>query len=238
MLYIFFVMLIAKNTPAQSINEPQQGMLIPYPVHTQEIRTEMKNGEPWFAAIDVCKILEIQNHRDALSRLDDDEKGVVTTDTLGGRQELNFVSESGLYNLIFQSRKPEAKKFRKWVTAELLPQLRKRGSYTMPGSKQGNLFATESLAELYAYARKVQHEGAVWVSLADVNTLTGASSNSGTTRKAQRFAAMGKAQKLGNGSPQRWYIREDALSEWTQVGRAITLRQKFNEFLNQGGASC
>lgn len=91
------------------------------------------DGEPWFVAADVARVLDIKNSRDAVADLDDDEKGVATTDTLGGRQEMRIINESGLYNLIFRSRKPEAKKFRKWVTAEVLPSIRKTGAYVDPG---------------------------------------------------------------------------------------------------------
>lgn len=94
------------------------------------------DGEPWFVAKDVCVALGIEKYRDALGRLDDDEKGCpVTVDTLGGPQKMSAVNESGLYNLIFQSRKPEAKKFRKWVTSEVLPSIRKTGSYVAPARK-------------------------------------------------------------------------------------------------------
>lgn len=95
------------------------------------VRVVEKESEPWFVAADVCRILDIKNSRDAVADLDDDEKGVANTDTLGGKQEMRVINESGLYNLIFRSRKPEAKKFRKWVTAEVLPSIRKTGSYDL-----------------------------------------------------------------------------------------------------------
>lgn len=95
-----------------------------------EIRMKTKAGEPWFCAKDVCEVLSIKNHRDAISVLDEDEKGVGKVYTLGGYQELNFVNESGLYTLIMRSNKPEARKFRKWVTSEVLPAIRKYGFYT------------------------------------------------------------------------------------------------------------
>lgn len=94
-----------------------------------EIRTIKQGDEILFIAVDVCKALEIKNTRDAISRLDDDEKGIVLTDTLGGRQTLNVVNEYGLYNLVLSSRKPEAKAFKRWVTHEVLPAIRKTGSY-------------------------------------------------------------------------------------------------------------
>lgn len=94
-----------------------------------EIRTKIIDNEPWFVAKDICNILEIVKSRDVVSRLEDDEKGVYTIDTLGGKQETWFINESGLYNLIFTSRKPEAKQFKKWITSEVIPSIRKTGMY-------------------------------------------------------------------------------------------------------------
>lgn len=97
-----------------------------------QLRTVMIDGEPWFAAIDICAALGIDNNRNATARLDDDEKGVHSMDTPSGPQEITIVNESGLYSLILGSRKPEAKKFKKWVTAEVLPAIRRTGRYVAP----------------------------------------------------------------------------------------------------------
>jgi prophage antirepressor-like protein len=94
-----------------------------------EVRTVWRDGASWFVAVDVCRILDLDNSRQALSRLDDDEKGVISNDTLGGPQRTAIVSESGLYALVLSSRKPAARKFRKWVTSEVLPALRRDGAY-------------------------------------------------------------------------------------------------------------
>lgn len=98
-----------------------------------QVRTILRNGEPWFVVKDICDILEIANARDAVSTLDEDERGSVGitdgTSPLGGNPNVNIISESGLYALIFKSRKPEAKAFRKWVTSEVLPTIRKTGRY-------------------------------------------------------------------------------------------------------------
>lgn len=94
------------------------------------VRTVTIDDEPWFVAVDVCRVLGIKQATRAVENLDDDEKGVSNTHTLGGNQDLSIVSESGLYALIFRSRKPVAKKFRKWVTSEVLPSIRKTGSFT------------------------------------------------------------------------------------------------------------
>ena len=97
----------------------------------QTVRVMDQGGSPWFVAQDVCSCLEIGNHSQAVSRLDEDEKGVTISDTLGGAQEVSIISESGLYALIFKSRKPAAKRFRKWVTADVLPTLRRTGRYDL-----------------------------------------------------------------------------------------------------------
>ena len=97
--------------------------------NTHEVRTVNKDGDVWFIAKDVCDILELSNSRMAIQELDDDEKGVSTIYTLGGNQEMNIISEAGVYALIFKSRKPEAKQFNRWVRHELLPQVVRTGSY-------------------------------------------------------------------------------------------------------------
>lgn len=101
----------------------------------QSIRTIAINNEPWFIAKDLCDAINISNYRDAIERLDEDEKGVALTDTLGGKQEMSVVSESGMYTLILRCRDAVKKgsvphRFRKWVTAEVLPQIRKTGRYS------------------------------------------------------------------------------------------------------------
>jgi prophage antirepressor-like protein len=103
--------------------------LINFTYGDKSVRTITKDGEPWFVLKDVCMALEIEKHRDTASRLDDDERGSVVVDTHGGNQEMIAVSESGLYNVILLSRKPEAKAFKRWVTHEVLPDIRKHGIY-------------------------------------------------------------------------------------------------------------
>ena len=95
-----------------------------------EVRTIERDGEPWWVLKDVCAVLEIKNHKDAATRLEDDEKGVASIDTLGGTQNMTIINESGLYSVILRSDKPQAKPFRKWVTAEVLPSIRKNGCYS------------------------------------------------------------------------------------------------------------
>lgn len=102
-----------------------------------EVRTAVVNDEPMFCLIDICKALEIKNATDVAKRLDEDE---LTRLNLGSRAgETNFITESGLYAVILRSDKPNAKKFRKWVTAEVLPSIRKTGSYGMPKTTGGQI---------------------------------------------------------------------------------------------------
>ena len=97
-----------------------------------EVRTVKKGSDILWILKDVCGILGIEKYRDAATRLDDDEREPVLVDTLGGRQEMIAVTESGLYSIILLSRKPEAKKFKRWVTHEVLPTIRKHGAYVTP----------------------------------------------------------------------------------------------------------
>ena len=97
--------------------------------HFGELRAIIRDGDPWIIAKDVCHVLSINNHRDAITRLDDDERESVLVDTLGGQQTMSAINESGLYSLIMVSRKPEARRFKKWVTSDVLPSIRKTGMY-------------------------------------------------------------------------------------------------------------
>jgi anti-repressor protein len=108
-------------------------MLKPFDFEGISVRTVLKDGEPWFVLKDVCAILEIGNPSDVKSRLED---GVVTIegipDSLGRIQSAAIVNEDGLYDVILDSRKLEAKKFRKWITSEVIPSIRKTGGYILP----------------------------------------------------------------------------------------------------------
>ncbi|WP_295460515.1 BRO family protein [uncultured Pseudomonas sp.] len=111
--------------------------VIPFKFDQREVRTLLIDGEPWFVAADACGSIGIANVSLAVNGradregdgLDADERGIATVNTPSGDQEMLVVNESGLYSLIFKSRKVEAKRFRKWVTAEVLPAIRKHGRY-------------------------------------------------------------------------------------------------------------
>ncbi|MDE1436908.1 phage antirepressor [Bacillus licheniformis] len=96
----------------------------------QQVRTVVNDNEPWFVAKDVCNVLNHSNHKVAVSRLDEDEVSkVYLTDSLGRNQKTTVVNEAGLYSLILTSNKPEAKQFKRWITHEVIPTIRKTGGY-------------------------------------------------------------------------------------------------------------
>ena len=115
-----------------TINQQATGLQVfSNPEISARIRTTSARGEIWFIAQDICNILNLRNPRKAIQSLDMDEKHDVTISyTPGGNQRDKAVNESGLYHLIFISRKPEAKAFRKWVTNEVLPSIRRTGTYS------------------------------------------------------------------------------------------------------------
>ena len=116
-----------------------------------EIRTTIQNGEPWFVAADVCKALDIENNRKATNRLDDDEKSDVTLSDGSQMRHMTAVNEAGLYSLVLGSRKPEAKAFKRWITHEVLPSIRKTGGYI---TGQEGLSDTELLEKAVLVAQR------------------------------------------------------------------------------------
>ena len=128
--------------------------LMPFAFEEQLVRCRLdEHGEPWFVARDVCRVLGLENNRDAVSSLDEDEKITVgnpdSNPRAGIPHQYTLISESGLYALIFRSRKPQARAFSKWVRAEVLPSLRRTGRYALPeaGEEAPDLPA---IPEMYA----------------------------------------------------------------------------------------
>lgn len=115
--------------------------IIPFRFESREVRTLLINKQPWFAAADICKCLGLNNPSESLRNLDSDEKGISSADTPSGRQDLLIVNESRLYILILRCRDAvklgsAPHQFRKWVTAEVLPSIRRHGSYV---DEHGNM---------------------------------------------------------------------------------------------------
>lgn len=159
------------------------------------IRMIDRDGELWWVLADVCRVLDIKNSRDAASRLDNDEKGVSQTDTPGGSQRMTTINESGLYKIIFRSEKPEAKKFARWVTHEVLPAIRRTGTYSAVGAKPKRMSGLELLElrrsiQMLDYQgstiRVVQWQNQPWFSIADVARAIGTRNLYCTTRKLDR----------------------------------------------------
>jgi prophage antirepressor-like protein len=130
--------------------------LVPFEYGDHQVRTVVVDGEPWFVANDVCSVLNIRNSRDAVSRLEDDEKSsVVLTDGTPGNPMRTIINEAGLYDLIGRSDKPEARLFRRWVNHEVLPTIRKTGSYSIKPQSTLDVLAA-AVAELQRVDREAQ----------------------------------------------------------------------------------
>ena len=179
-----------------------------------EIRTEIRKGETWFVAQDVCAVLGHSNHRKAVADMvDDDEKGVTKRYTPGGAQEMVIINESGLYALILRSRVPAAKQFRKWVTAEVLPSIRKHGYYINPhmmSRKDEARLWKQLTGMLERYLteddrRKITKKFGLWPGSLD-SVIRGASENNAVMQECQQRALANKEKELNAYKPAR--IRE------------------------------
>lgn len=113
-----------------------------------KVRVVERDGQPWFVAKDVCECLELTDVSKTISLLDDDEKGTNSIRTPGGEQQMLVVSEPGLYSLILRSRKPEAKAFKRWVTHDVIPSIRKRGLYATPQTVEAMLADPDTAIKL------------------------------------------------------------------------------------------
>ena len=135
---------------------------------SNEVRTIMRDGEPWFVLKDVCRILDISDHKVVARRLDKDEVcQTPLTDSMGRKQDTTIINESGLYNVILRSDKPEARPFRKWVTGTVLPAIRKTGSYSAGVLTDGTKAALAEAKAKNARARVAS----MWMKLAKENPI-------------------------------------------------------------------
>ncbi len=147
--------------------------LIQYDFNGHGIRTIVdENDDPWFVTKDICEILEISKYRDAVSRLEIDERGSVLVDTPGGKQSVSAINEYGLYSLILISRKPEAKTFKRWVTHNILPSIRKTGTYSIQDKKlllataliEANKIIEDQAPKVEAYETFIEARGLYTIS--------------------------------------------------------------------------
>jgi len=122
-----------------------QSNIIPFAFEDSLVRAVKRGDEPWFVGKDVCHVLDITKHHQALNRLDEDERGTCTVDTPGGPQEVVIISEPGVFRLVFTSRKEEAERFKRWLAHEVLPALRRNGRFDMD-DKPTEIIGTDPLA--------------------------------------------------------------------------------------------
>lgn len=237
---IFMTHLNANGNPAKNSSsiapDGSRNELMSFSFSPTEIkvRYETIDGEPWFVANDVCEILGIANSRDALSRLDSDEQGVGNTYAYRG-QKMNIVNESGLYSLIFQSRKPAARKFRKWVTMEVLPSIRRTGKYTVRKYMQGELPFDQkpSAAHLLSLCRQLEENGVTWYCAADLLMLKGHSRYGSDTRRLHKMREAGTAKKQEDW-PYAWYVSD--VKKFMGIRKRDVLSAALVNYISQGGA--
>ena len=220
----------------------------------QQVRTIILDGEPYFVAKDVCDVLGHTNPSVAIQMLDDDER---TKKSLGRQGDAWFVNESGLYNLIFRSNKPEAKPFRKWVTSEVLPALRRTGRYEMPGltsaeAPGGKMLPYRRWSQRYVrptgwldlrtepYTQKmlngypvrvIMHEDVEWFSVADILRSMQVATNTYQTAAALNVSNRELARKIhifGNTHPA-WFTTITGLRLLISSSRS----QKSNQMMER-----
>lgn len=186
-----------------------------YQFENQQVRIiQDKHGEPWFVAVDVCSALEISNASDAIKRLDDDEKMTLVTaeghsGQRGGAQSLNLVSEAGLYGLIMTSRKQEARRFKRWVTHDVLPSIRKHGRYSTSGAQTALPAPTQdTVSAILRIGEAVAKVPGVKPGIAMAATLTVIHENTGLTMESMRRALPAANEPVAAMNP-------------TQLGKAI-----------------
>ena len=135
-----------------------------------KVRTLFQNNEILFVASDVCKVLGIKNSRDAVNRLDNDERADVGLTDGSQKRYYNVVTEAGLYNLVLASRKPEAKNFKRWITHDVIPQIRKTGQYAAKGRKPLPDEVQQKRAEAMLLNARTRQSKA-WMAISDKTTV-------------------------------------------------------------------
>jgi len=173
----------------------------------QGVRVVTLDGEPWFVASDVCAVLEITNNRDAVARLDADEKGVATTDTPGGPQQMAVVNEAGLYALVLTSRKPEAKAFKRWIIHEVLPSIRRHGMYAteaLLSDPEHLLRVTERLVEEHRARIAAEQEAAALAPPARAWQTLASAEGDYSLREAAQILSRDPAIETGQNRLAKW----------------------------------
>lgn len=195
-----------------------------------EIRTLEINGEPWFIAKDACRALKIGNPSQALTRLDDDEKGISDINTRGGYQKMSIVNEPGLYRLISASRAKNARKFQRWVYHEVLPSIRKHGAYMTPATIEKVLLNPDFIIKLATDLKNEREKNAILQPKADYCDLVLSSEGAvPVTVIAKEYGMSGVTfNKLLN-SEQIQYVRDNVWLLYRKYdGRGYTVTETLN----------
>lgn len=192
-----------------------------------QIRTVDIDGEPWFVAKDVCDALDIDNASDALSRLDKDERNtIVLTEGIIGNPTKSIVNESGLYALVLSSRKPEAKAFKKWITSEVLPSIRKTGKYSIVKDMTGGFAIPRTMAEaLRLAADQAEQMEKMLPKVEAAEALTRCDKNMSITETAKHFGLHPKKQVFPYLRAMGLLTSRDLPSQTAIDGGIMTVRQ-------------
>ena len=179
--------------------------IIPFEFESHALRVNLDAaGQPWFVAADVCAALELPDTHKAISRLDDDEKGRNSIPTPGGQQDMSVVNESGLYNLVLGSRKPEAKRFKRWITHEVLPSIRKTGTYASATSVAALTSPTQDrVSSLLLIGEAVAKVPGVKHGIAMAATLTCIHENTGLSVETMRRALPANDEPMAAMNPTK-----------------------------------
>lgn len=195
--------------------------LIEFVFEDHPIRTRQDAaGEPWFVAADICAPLGITHHRDALAKLDADERGSVEVDTLGGHQSVSAVNESGLYTLILRSRDATTAgtlphRFRKWVTAEVLPAIRKTGGYMLAAAEETpEELALRAMKVLQATVERQKAQLALAMPKADALDRIAVADGSFTLQEAAKALQIRPKDLIDYLKANSWIYRRNGTDHW------------------------
>ena len=189
--------------------------IIPFSFEGSQVRVLDQVGESWWVLTDVCKVLEIRNAPDAANRLDEDEKStVVTTDSGNPNADRTIINESGLWSLVLTSRKPAAKRFKKWITADVIPSIRKTGSYTMTVPETPEQLALRALSGLQSVVEKQREQLALAApKAAALDRISTADGSYGLTEAAKILQVKPKAL-IAFMATSQWIYRRNNGKNW------------------------
>lgn len=197
--------------------------LMPFAYGDQQVRVIERDGAPWFVAADVCAVLSIARVHDAVRGLDHDEKGADTIRTPGGDQQVTVINEPGLYSLLLRSRKAEAKEFKRWITHDVIPAIRRTGSYSaaaVPAPRSSLDVLRAALDEIEAVQQQAERAEARAIAAEQQSADTGARLDAIEGRH-DWYAGLGYARIKGWPTDRLWLQRLGKRA--AQIGRAANL---------------